>query len=152
LHCLKSPFLIRQKTIEKEKKRRKRKAKEGENGASDPADHPPAKETKLATSDSSAETETAADSGTSDCADASAAAETVADPGTRNGAAIPVNSGGHRAGYDAFMTGFAFVTFLVHQTQLPRNPASFLPDSIRAERLANRSGFARKYRLFLIKF
>ena len=33
------------------------------------------------------------------------------------------NSGGHRAGYDAFMTAFSFSTFLVHQTQLPANPA-----------------------------
>ena len=36
------------------------------------------------------------------------------------------------------MTGFAFVTFLVHQTQLPRNPAHFLPEEIKTDRLVNR--------------
>ena len=36
------------------------------------------------------------------------------------------------------MTGFAFATFLVHQTQLPRNPAHFLPEEIKADRLVNR--------------
>merc|ERR1719509_667131 len=45
--------------------------------------------------------------------------------------------GGHRAGYDAFMTGFAFATFLVHQTQLPPNPADFLPKTICAEKLVD---------------
>ena len=50
----------------------------------------------------------------------------------------PPNSGGHRAGYDAFMTGFAFSTFLVHQTQIPRNPGDFSPVSIRSEQLVNR--------------
>jgi len=45
--------------------------------------------------------------------------------------------GGHRAGYDAFMTGFAFATFLVHQTQLPANPADFLPKTICAEKLVD---------------
>lgn len=50
----------------------------------------------------------------------------------------PPNSGGHRAGYDAFMTGFAFSTFLVHQTQIPRNPGDFCPVSIRSEQLVNR--------------
>jgi len=139
-------FLFRQKTIEKEKKRRKRKAKEGENGGSDSSDPPPIKEVKLTPDDPSAVSETAPDFTTRNGADVSAVSETVADLGTRNGADIPANSGGHRAGYDAFMTGFAFVTFLVHQTQLPRNPASFLPDIIRAERLANRSELGRRYK------
>merc|ERR1712105_261184 len=48
------------------------------------------------------------------------------------------NSGGHRAGYDAFMTGFSFSTFLVHQTKLPPSPVDFWPASIRSESLANR--------------
>jgi len=48
------------------------------------------------------------------------------------------NSGGHRAGYDAFMTAFSFSTFLVHQTQLPANPATFWPENIKTDKLVNR--------------
>jgi len=48
------------------------------------------------------------------------------------------NSGGHRAGYDSFMTAFSFSTFLVHQTQLPAVPENFCPSGIKAEKLANR--------------
>jgi len=48
------------------------------------------------------------------------------------------NSGGHRAGYDAFMTAFSFSTFLVHQTQLPAEPASFWPGDLKADRLVNK--------------
>jgi len=51
---------------------------------------------------------------------------------------VPVNSGGHRAGFDAFMTGFAFTTFLVHQTQIPLHPTSFEPSSLRTEAIVNR--------------
>ena len=50
----------------------------------------------------------------------------------------PANLGGHRAGFDAFMTGFAFTTFLVHQTQIPLAPASFAAGDIKAEHLVNR--------------
>jgi len=54
------------------------------------------------------------------------------------GAQNTSTSGGHRAGYDAFMTAFAFSTFLVHQVQLPAAPPSFWPSDIHAEKLANR--------------
>jgi len=50
----------------------------------------------------------------------------------------PVNSGGHRAGFDAFMTGFALTTFLVHQTQIPEHPTDFSPASLNTQSLVNR--------------
>jgi len=50
----------------------------------------------------------------------------------------PANSGGHRAGFDAFMTGFALTTFLVHQTQIPEHPADFSPASLNTQSLVNR--------------
>lgn len=110
-------LILRQKTIEKEKKRRKRKGAKNDSAAATP----PEKEPQL--SDDTP----------------------PADMGTRNGAAATaeaspaVNSGGHRAGYDAFMTGFAFATFLVHQTKLPLNPGpQFMAAAIRAEQLVNR--------------
>ena len=49
-----------------------------------------------------------------------------------------VKSGGHRAGYDAFMTGFSFSTFLVHHTQLPRIISSWSSDVIKTEKIVNR--------------
>jgi len=57
---------------------------------------------------------------------------------TKNTPPTPANSGGHRAGYDAFMTAFSFSTFLVHQTQLPAVPDSFWPAGIKADKLANK--------------
>jgi len=50
----------------------------------------------------------------------------------------PANSGGHRAGFDAFMTGFAFTTFLVHQTQIPHRPADFSAAEIKTDNMVNR--------------
>jgi len=47
-------------------------------------------------------------------------------------------TGGHRAGYDAFMTGFAFATYLVHQTALPQDPPDFRPETICADKLVNK--------------
>ena len=49
-----------------------------------------------------------------------------------------LSAGGHRAGFDAFMTGFSLATFLVHQTKLPRNPSDFMPESINSGSLVNR--------------
>ena len=46
-------------------------------------------------------------------------------------------SGGHRAGFDAFMTGFAFATFLVHHTKMPERPESFHPSHICTENFVN---------------
>jgi len=57
---------------------------------------------------------------------------------SENGSCTNSNSGGHRAGYDAFMTAFSFSTFLVHQTQLPATPTSFRPEIIKADKLVNR--------------
>jgi len=57
--------------------------------------------------------------------------------GTANGKEVKYK-GGHRAGYDAFMTGFAFATFLVHQTQLPVDPPDFKPKTICADKLVNK--------------
>jgi len=57
---------------------------------------------------------------------------------SENGSSTNSNSGGHRAGYDAFMTAFSFSTFLVHQTQLPATPTSFRPEIIKADKLVNR--------------
>ena len=51
---------------------------------------------------------------------------------------LNLSSGGHRAGFDAFMTGFSLATFLVHQTKLPHNPPDFMPESINSESLVNR--------------
>ena len=57
-------------------------------------------------------------------------------------AAVPgvktVKAGGHRAGYDAFMTGFSLATLLVHHTQLPPAPASWSPAAARTEAVVNR--------------
>jgi len=49
-----------------------------------------------------------------------------------------LSAGGHRAGFDAFMTGFSLATFLVHQTKLPRNPSDFMPENINSGSLVNR--------------
>ena len=49
-----------------------------------------------------------------------------------------LSAGGHRAGFDAFMTGFSLATFLVHQTKLPRNPSDFMSESINSGSLVNR--------------
>ena len=53
-------------------------------------------------------------------------------------AGVKLSAGGHRAGFDAFMTGFSLATFLVHQTKLPRNPPDFMPESINSGSLVNR--------------
>ena len=53
-------------------------------------------------------------------------------------AGVSLSAGGHRAGFDAFMTGFSLATFLVHQTKLPRNPPDFRPESINSGSLVNR--------------
>merc|ERR1712192_126411 len=53
-------------------------------------------------------------------------------------AGVTLSAGGHRAGFDAFMTGFSLATFLVHQTKLPRNPTDFRPESINSGSLVNR--------------
>ena len=53
-------------------------------------------------------------------------------------AGVSLSAGGHRAGFDAFMTGFSLATFLVHQTKLPRNPTDFMPESINSGSLVNR--------------
>ena len=53
-------------------------------------------------------------------------------------AGVSLSAGGHRAGFDAFMTGFSLATFLVHQTKLPRNPPDFMPESINSGSLVNR--------------
>ena len=49
-----------------------------------------------------------------------------------------VKAGGHRAGYDAFMTGFSFTTFLVHHVQIPSSPQDWSPSSIKTEKIVNR--------------
>jgi len=48
------------------------------------------------------------------------------------------NCGGHRAGYDAFMTGFCLATFFVHQTKIPVCPPDFLIQSLNTESIVNR--------------
>merc|ERR1712192_337765 len=53
-------------------------------------------------------------------------------------AGVTLSAGGHRAGFDAFMTGFSLATFLVHQTKLPHNPTDFMPESIKSGSLVNR--------------
>ena len=59
----------------------------------------------------------------------------LSDPGET---ADSSNSGGHRAGYDAFMTAFSFSTFLVHQTKLPASPQDFRAESILSQALVNK--------------
>ena len=49
-----------------------------------------------------------------------------------------VKTGGHRAGYDAFMTGFSFVSFLVHHTQLPAHPESWAAHHLKTEKIVNK--------------
>ena len=52
-----------------------------------------------------------------------------------------VKAGGHRAGYDAFMTGFSFTTFLVHHTQLPAalpSCDSWAAANLNTEKIVNR--------------
>ena len=56
----------------------------------------------------------------------------------KENAGVNLSAGGHRAGFDAFMTGFSLATFLVHQTKLPRNPPDFMPESINSGSLVNR--------------
>jgi target of EGR1 protein 1 len=43
-----------------------------------------------------------------------AALDTLTDHEVQMGSKVNANGGSHRAGYDAFMTGFSFATFLVH--------------------------------------
>jgi len=49
-----------------------------------------------------------------------------------------VKAGGHRAGYDAFMTGFSLATFLVHHTQIPLSPQSWLAPDLKTEKIVNK--------------
>eukprot|EP00092_Neocalanus_flemingeri_P021667 GFUD01023504.1.p1 GENE.GFUD01023504.1~~GFUD01023504.1.p1 ORF type:complete len:459 (-),score=150.33 GFUD01023504.1:116-1492(-) len=108
--------IIKQTNEEQDKKRRKRKNEDTENTGN-------GSEEKLAKTDNKAIKDSKDDESDTAGVDTKSAAR---------------NSGGHRAGYDAFMTAFSFSTFLVHQTQLPAVPDSFLPAGIKADRLANK--------------
>eukprot|EP00095_Tigriopus_kingsejongensis_P012370 maker-scaffold190_size271632-snap-gene-0.22 protein:Tk12370 transcript:maker-scaffold190_size271632-snap-gene-0.22-mRNA-1 annotation:"hypothetical protein BRAFLDRAFT_287482" len=55
-----------------------------------------------------------------------------------NGGTTPSSSDRHRAGFDAFMTGFAFSTFLVHFTKMGKKPESFSPEGISTEAFVNK--------------
>ena len=61
-----------------------------------------------------------------------------------NGANDKSDSGCHRAGYDAFMTGFSLATFLVHHTKIPLRPTSWLPQDINTQKIVNRIYLACK--------
>lgn len=54
------------------------------------------------------------------------------------------DSGCHRAGYDAFMTGFSMATFLVHHTKIPHNPVSWHSQGINTQKIVNRIYLACK--------
>lgn len=58
--------------------------------------------------------------------------------GGSEAAVVKKTSGVHRAGYDAFMTGFAFATMLVHHCKLPQSPESFRPAHINAQDIGNK--------------
>ena len=66
------------------------------------------------------------------------ASEVTEEAAVKANAGMKLSGGGHRAGFDAFMTGFSLATFLVHQTKLPRNPPDFMPESINSGSLVNR--------------
>ena len=66
------------------------------------------------------------------------ASEVTEEAAVKENAGVNLSAGGHRAGFDAFMTGFSLATFLVHQTKLPRNPPDFMPESINSGSLVNR--------------
>jgi len=108
--------IIRQKSEEQDKKWRKRKHDDTENAEN-------GREGKLTKN------------GEEGVADTNKGDSDKAKVGTKSAAP---NSGGHRAGYDAFMTAFSFSTFLVHLTQLPAVPDNFWPAGIKADRLANK--------------
>lgn len=64
----------------------------------------------------------------------------------------PLVTGGHRAGFDAFMTGFTFATILVHHTKMPVRPESFSPADIGADKIVNKIYLVSKdYPLLLHK-
>merc|ERR1712200_222585 len=65
-------------------------------------------------------------------------ASEIAEEAVVKASAGVLSAGGHRAGFDAFMTGFSLATFLVHQTKLPRNPSDFMPENINSGSLVNR--------------
>jgi len=113
-------LIIRQRQIEKDKTR-KRKHKETGNTDNIDSDNSVAP-AQTVTSDESVPSKNGVDD------------KILAPPSKTS----PANSGGHRAGFDAFMTGFAFCTFLVHQTQMPSCPADFSPASVRTQQLVNR--------------
>ena len=51
---------------------------------------------------------------------------------------LKIDGGGHRAGYDAFMTGYSLAVFLSRHSGLPSTPTDFLPASIHSEHLVNK--------------
>ena len=53
-------------------------------------------------------------------------------------------SGCHRAGYDAFMTGFSLTTFLVHHTKIPLSPQSWTAEDLNTQKIVNRIYLACK--------
>ena len=68
------------------------------------------------------------------------------DSGADGGSSRPdkSKSGCHRAGYDAFMTGFSLTTFLVHHTKIPLSPQSWSPEDLNTQRIVNRIYLACK--------
>ena len=68
------------------------------------------------------------------------------DSGADGGSSRPdkSKSGCHRAGYDAFMTGFSLTTFLVHHTKIPLSPESWSPEDLNTQRIVNRIYLACK--------
>ena len=60
------------------------------------------------------------------------------------GAPAKSKSGCHRAGYDAFMTGFSLTTFLVHHTKIPLSPQSWTAQHLNTQKILNRIYLACK--------
>lgn len=74
-------------------------------------------------------------------------------PGTEVGGSKPdklagglgkSKTGCHRAGYDAFMTGFCLTTFLVHHTKIPLTPQSWTSAHLNTQKILNRIYLACK--------
>lgn len=77
-----------------------------------------------------------------------------------NGGKVPSQNGkesskqtfsGHRAGFDAFMTGFTFVTHLVHYSKMPLKPKSFQPTDLNTVSIVNRIYLVSKDFPFLVQ-